>query len=472
MDTVRGYMINIVTGNNHPIYMQIYEYFKKQILSGQLAEGQKLPSTRFLARDLSIGRNTVENAYGQLVSEGYIESKQGSGFCVSKISTTKVVVPKKSEKRLRKPTEKMEPYRFNFLYGSMAMSPFPKTAWRRALIAADAQMGNMAYTSYGHQQGEWVFRKNLCDYIKTYRGLEVIPEQLLICAGVEYALTLLSQLFRQMGIKTVAIEEPGYKGARDFLLHHGIKVVPITVGPDGIDIELLKKSKAQAVYVTPSHQFPTGAVMPISKRQALLAWARENGHYIIEDDYDSELRYNSRPIPSIGSISGGEHVIYIGTFSKAFSPSIRVSYMSLPEKILACYLSHFVMYQCSVPTLIQLAINQLLEQGQYETHLRKLNVANKRKHQKLVGAIKQHLADKVMIHGGQAGIHLLIEICDGEKEEILLKKAQSANIILMPASPFWYNQSIEHTACFIIAIGNIVEEDIEAGIIALAKAWQ
>lgn len=464
-------MIHLDTSSKMPFYRQIYEQFKMEILSGNLSAGQKLPSTRYLAKDLKVGRNTVENAYGQLVSEGYVASRTGSGYRVLAIhvqqTTEKPTTPPKKHEA-KQPTNQ---YLYNFLYGSMAEAPFPKTSWRRALLSADAKMSSQLYTSYGHQQGELALRKTLSHYLYQHRAIEVHEEQLLICAGVEYALTLLAKLFRQSGIDTVAMEEPGYKGARDFFRHLGLKVIPVAVLEDGIDLEVLKATSARAVYVTPSHQFPTGAVMPVHKRQALLNWAKQNNAYIIEDDYDSELRYNSRPIPSIGSIAGGDQVIYIGTFSKALSPSLRVSFMSLPEPLMAQYRADFSMYQCPVPTLIQEALTELLENGHYETHLRKLSVINKRKHNRLIQAIKQHLSNQATIHGGQAGIHLLIEVNNGLSESELIEKAEKSGIILMPASPFWSELPVNKHPMVILAFGNIKEEDIDRGILALSKAW-
>lgn len=464
-------MIEINFDSNQPIYLQIYEHFKGAILAGELLKGQKLPSTRFLSRDLKVGRNTVENAYAQLVSEGYVESKAGSGYKVLKISIRNEPTREiKKQMKVEQPTSELS-YRYNFLYGSMVQAPFPKTTWRRALLNADAKMGNRLYTSYGHQQGEASLRNALSSYMRHYRGFSIDASQLLVCAGVEYALTLLCQIFRLKQIDTVAIEEPGYKGARDFFLHHGIKVIPIPVLKDGLDLQALVKSKAKAVYVTPSHQFPTGAVMPIHNRQALLAWAKEKDAFIIEDDYDSELRYNSRPIPSIGSTDTESRVIYIGTFSKALSPSLRVSYLGLPLGLLACYKEHFGMYQCSVPTLIQEALTDLILNGHYETHLRKVNVINKRKHNKLIQAIKLYMSDSVIIHGGQAGIHILLEVTNGMTETELIENAQKSGIILMPASPFWYQINTSTSAMVVLAFGNIEEEAIEAGVAELSRAW-
>lgn len=464
-------MLRIDSGSKIPIYRQIYEQIKGEILSGALVAGQKLPSTRFLSKDLKVGRNTVENAYAQLVSEGYVASRTGSGYVVLNVYIQKKDV-KTSQKEIEKSHDANEAvYHYNFLYGSITEAPFPKTSWRRALNMADAKLSHKLYTSYGHQQGEPRFRKALSHYVYHHRGIAIDSEQILICAGIEYGLTLLCQMFRLMGIDTVAMEEPGYKGARDFFKHHGMTVIPIAVLDDGIDVEALNATPAKVVYVTPSHQFPTGAVMPIHKRQALLKWAQTNNAYIIEDDYDSELRYNSRPIPSIGSIEGGSRVIYMATFSKALSPSLRVSYMSLPMDFMSCYKNNFGMYQCSVSMLIQEALTELLENGQYETHLRKLSVINKRKHNKLIQAIKQYLGGQVTIHGGQAGNHILLEVkCDYSETE-LIEMAKKSGIILMPASPFWSNRSPCGKPMFILAFGNIKEDEIDLGVLALSNAW-
>ncbi len=240
---------------------------------------------------------------------------------------------------------------------------------------------------------------------------------------------------------------------------------------DGIDLEQLENSSAKIVYITPSHQFPLGSVMPIQKRLKLLSWAIRKDGIIIEDDYDSELRYNSRPIPSIQSISSGKNVVYIGTFSKALSPSLRMNYMVLPQKWLKKYDKLFSRYQTSVPVIEQKIMQQFMNLGHFESHLRKICIANKKKYDVLTHTVKELMGNKVIIHGKNAGLHILLEINNGLGEEELIIKAKNHGVIVYPISIFWMKPEEYSNNMVLLGFGGLLESDITEGIKLLNDAW-
>lgn len=359
-------MIVLDNDSRVPLYLQIYEQLKEEIISGQILEGSKLYSTRTLATTLNVSRNTVESAYLQLSSEGYVTSRAGSGFIVEKLDSMLITKLKRDnsvniEKYIKTTIPKMNydnNYKYNFKYGKLNASDFPLRLWRRISNKCLASIDADVMTSYTSSKGEKELRIEIMNYLNKSRAVSCTSEQIIITSGFEQCLSLLCQMFRN-NFSKIALEDPGYIGARKIFNNNGYDVVPISLDKDGINIAELENNSAKIVYVTPSHQFPTGSVMPIQKRLQLLDWARRENGIIIEDDYDSELRYNSRPIPSIQGIDSEGYVIYIGTFSKSLSPSLRLNYMVLPQSLLEIYDKSFSSYQTSVPIVEQKSFNSL-----------------------------------------------------------------------------------------------------------------
>ncbi|MFZ5969905.1 MAG: PLP-dependent aminotransferase family protein [Bacillota bacterium] len=469
-------MIKLNNGADTPLYLQIYEQLKEEIITGVLTEGSKLPSTRYLAETLAVGRNTVENAYLQLSSEGYIESRIGSGFFVQNIHGMLCLSNEKKHYELPivLGTEKnniRDIYPYNFEYGHLSSQDFPQNIWRKVSTKALASLTAEDMTMYCDRKGELQLRKDLADYLRRSRGVSCNSEQIILCSGFEYALSLISQLLRK-SFQEIALEDPGYSGARDIFKNNGLKVIPVGVEKDGVNVKELEKSFARIVYVTPSHQFPTGVVMPIQKRLLLLDWARQNDGVIIEDDYDSELRYNSRPIPSISSVARNEDVIYIGTMSKALSPSLRVSYIVLPQKWMTRYNEAFKMYQTPVSIIQQRILQEYIHSGHWERHLRKICITNKRKHDLLVRTIQELMGNKVIIHGKNAGLHILLESTQGLTEKEMIEKAKEYGVLVYPVSMFWIDISRYSDNMVLLGFGNVPEKNIVEGIKQLAQAWK
>ncbi len=380
-------MIIIDNTSKDPLYIQIYKQIREGIITKQLAEGDKLPSTRQLSKTLQVSRNTVDAAYLQLSSEGYIKSKKCSGFIIEKFDSDLLVnfkphsAPKNTidQKKIEKRTDDCL---YDFQYGKMSPTDFPVKLWRK-LTNQSLNTAIEQLSSYNEPKGEIGLRIEIMKYLNQYRGIRCNPEQIIICSGTQPCLNLLCQLFKN-DFNHLAMEDPGYDGARYVFENLGYQVIPIDVKTDGIDITQLARTFAKLLYITPSHQFPMGCVTSIQKRLKLLDWAVKNEGIIIEDDYDSELRYSGRPIPSLQCNDFNERVVYIGTFSKSLSPALRMSYMVLPKRLLNQYNTVFTEYESSVPWLNQKTLELFMREGHWENHLRKICLSNKKKHDLLV----------------------------------------------------------------------------------------
>ncbi len=465
-------MIVLDEQSNEPLYFQIYKQLKDKILVGEFAEDSKLPSTRMLAKTLHVGRNTVEYAYLQLCSEGYVEGKTGSGFIINKIDT--ISYPAFSNQNspgyILAPDECSElDYEYNFQYGELNPHDFPLNLWRRCTnqVFSSVDIGKMA--AYNDRQGELGLRIEIMKYLKLSRGVNCQPEQIVICAGTQSCLLSLCQLFRHYST-VIAFEDPAYDGARDVFINNGYNVKPIRLEEDGIDLVQLEKSQAKIVYITPSHQFPTGAVLPIRKRMNILNWAVQKDGFIIEDDYDSELRYNSRPIPSVQNLDTKNRVVYIGTFSKTLAPALRLSYMVLPPTLLERYQKIFKKYNNPVPWLQQKTLEYFMSLGHWERHLRKVCLSQKKKHDILIRTIHELMGTRVTIHGKNAGLHVLLEFND-KKEHELIDKAKRAGVIVYPVANYWLRTDQYADNMVLLGFSSLHEPDIIKGLKLLKSAW-
>ncbi|OOM80464.1 PLP-dependent aminotransferase family protein [Clostridium sp. BL-8] len=481
-------MIVLDINSEAPLYLQIYKQLKEQIISGEISEGQKLPSTRKLSTSLNVSRNTVENAYMQLSSEGYIKSKAGSGFIAQKLDKPIILRQEKIDTKTSNFSKSniidnninlsdYNPYysdgydyKYNFEYGKLSSEDFPLRIWKRVSNKCLSTVNSEDMTSYSSSTGEIDLQKEIMNYLKASRGVSCTPSQIIISSGSEYCLSLLSQLFRG-SFDEIAVEDPGYSGAKDIFINNGYKAIPISLEDDGINVNELETTKARIVYTTPSHQFPTGVVIPIAKRLKLLDWAKRKNGIIIEDDYDSELRYNSKPIPSMQSIDSNDSVIYIGTFSKCFSPSLRMNYMVLPKQWLERYYRHFKMYQTPVPLIHQKIMQQFMHLGHFERHLHKIYLINKKKHDILIQTIQDLMGDNVSIYAKNAGLHILLQVNNGLTEEELINKAKDHGVKVYPVSFFWIKKENYSNNMVLLGFGGMFENDIIEGIKLLNKAW-
>ncbi len=459
--------IGIDYNSKDPIYEQIYVYIREEIKSGNLSVGNKLPSSRGLATYLSISRNTVDMAYAQLQSEGYIESIPKRGYFVNEIEDV-IYIPSNESRIVVNRAVENNKYLFDFSPMGVDMSNFPYNKWRK--LMKDCMIDdNSEIFQAGHRQGDEDFREIVKTYLHQSRGVVCDASQIIIGAGSDYLLLLLSKILGEN--KIVAMENPSYKQAYKIFDSIGYKVNPISVGIGGIEMDELEDSDSNIAYVTPSHQFPMGTVMPINNRIKLLRWAKgKEDRYIIEDDYDSEFRYSGRPIPSLQSNQGEDKVIYIGTLSKAIAPAIRLSYIVLPEKLMEMYREKADFYFSTVSRIDQSIIGRFIQDGYFERHLNKMRGIYKGKHDILLQCLKSMDIDFV-VKGESAGLHLLLEFDERYSEDILVKAAYDVGVKVYALSDY-YIRELKHRPTIILGFARLSLEDIQEGLELLNKAWK
>src|SRR5690625_3898501 len=385
-------MPNLNKSLDRPLYTQLYEYIKGNIKTGRISSGARLPSIRNLSSHLSISKNTVDSAYQQLI-EGYIESRPKSGLFVIKYEE-QFLFPQSHSPQRYGDYEKFErvklDYKYDFRQGKVDQDSFPSATWRKL---TNQVLNEKDIFSYGDQQGEPELRLELAKYLYQSRGVSSSPNQIIIGGGIQQLLSLLCLIIDSKG-QSIAIENPGYDGARAIFNHHHFKVKPIELDDNGICMQQLQQSDARLVYVTPSHQFPLGIVMPIANRMNLIEWANHVNGFIIEDDYDSEFRYKGKPIPALQGLDSYDRVIYMGTLSKSLLPSIRLSYMVLPKPLLEKYQTEFNMYEQPVSKIHQKTLYQFMQRGDWQKHLRKMRNIYQKKHDVLFKAIKRRSEER------------------------------------------------------------------------------
>lgn len=448
---------------NIPLYEQLYEGIKNAIIKQQLTEGTKLPSKRQLADFFAISQTTVEQAYAQLLAEGYILSKPRVGYFVEAIDELPLTVQKKS---LVAQPEHTTPFKLDFSLSKIDEDSFPFDIWRKyARDLFDYPSKHLLQT--GERQGEYSLRTEIAHYLLQSRGIECSPEQIVIGSGTEQLLPMILRLFDYDA--KLALENPGYSPIPRSQLQQ--LAVPIPVDKDGLIIEVLEKSHADLVYVTPSHQFPTGAVLSATRRTQLLKWAtQKQSRYIIEDDYDSEFRYIGKPIPALLGLDQNDKVIYMSTFTKSLMPSLRVAYFVLPPALLKKYQQNFTYYSSTVPRFDQQLLANFMRDGHFAKHLNRMRKIYRKKHDKLIDILKNHYP-QIQVSGAAAGMHIVISFEHTLTEPQLVDLARQAHIRILPLSN--YSLTAEQTMhpTFLIGFGNIPLQSIESAIHTLLTVW-
>ena len=450
-----------------PLYEQIYRYAVAEIRAGRLAEGDKLPSRRRLAEHLGVSLTTVERAYGLLTAEGYIQSVPRSGWRVCPELTLEEAAPPSHLHVLRStpaapPRSALNPC---FSTGAVDTSVFPFSSWAR--LTREAVYENPDLLQRGHPQGDLGLREALCAFLHQYRGAECTPEQVVVGAGMEYLLDLLLQLLPSD--TAYALEDPGYHATYRALENQGRRIIPIPVDGDGMDVAALAASPAGAAYVTPSHQFPLGVTMPMARRTALLRWAYEGAErYLIEDDYDSEFRYASRPIPALQGLDRRSRVIYVGTFSRSIAPSIRVAYLVLPPALLDVYHRKFSYAASTVSRFEQEVLRRFLISGQYARHLRRSGSLYKARRAALVRCLEALPGGSVS--GSEAGLHLLFSL-EGRGERELVEAAGRAGYAVRGLSEYCH-VATARPGTLVLGFAGLPETSAPAAVAALAAAWR
>lgn len=465
--------IRLRPGSDVCLYVQIYEHIKREIRDGKLLEGERLPSTRSLAEYLQVARSTVDCAYGQLLSEGYIESRPYKGYFVCPIEELLQLDSGLSALENRQaavgamPGGREEPYRINFSPYDIDMSGFPFSVWKKITknILTDA---NSDLFAKGEGQGDYSLRQTISRYLHSARGVECRPEQIIVGAGNDFLLLLLEKILGRD--VRIAMENPTYKRSYRIFRSFAYPIVTVDMDECGMRADRLEQADVRAAYVMPSHQFPMGTVMPIGRRMELLKWADGGSdRYLIEDDYDSEFRFRGKPIPALQASDRHGRVIYMGSFSKAIAPAIRVSFMVLPKPLLEIYERECSFYSCTVSRIDQSILNVFIGEGYFERHLNKMRKIYRGKHELLLECLGE-LREEFAIAGENAGLHLLLTSKRGIPEGELLERAAGRQVRVYGLS----ESSVEEAsggAAVLLGFGGLTDEEIREGTALLKEAW-
>jgi GntR family transcriptional regulator/MocR family aminotransferase len=468
-----------------PLHRQIYEQWRSGILTGRFRRGERVPSTRELAATLAVSRSTVTESYEQLIAEGYLDATHGSGTFVCRELPDQTLRPG----RARTSVQENEPaavrlseygrgLRDDFLYPETPpgfirfthwrpdLERFPYALWRklvmRHLRAATRhlfdypKLFDYAEQSAGYQP----LRREIAAYVARSRAVRCTPEQVLIVNGSQQGLDLCARLLLDPGDE-VGFENPGYQGAYRIFRAHRARIRPARIDNDGISIADLERN-ARLVYVTPSHQFPTGVSMSLARRLELIAWSRAHGAAIIEDDYDSEYRYRGTPLPALQSLADGVPVIYIGTFSKVMFPGLRIGYVIVPPQLVAPMKRAKWLADRHTSLLDQAALADFIREGHLERHIRRMRRLYGRRREVLVESLTRYFGDQATVHGDAAGMHLLVRF----RDETVPERAIRAKVVLMSTASYYVTKPVRGE--FILGFSSIGERTIRDGVKRLA----
>jgi GntR family transcriptional regulator / MocR family aminotransferase len=454
-----------------PLHQQVYDGLRSAITVGRLAGGQQIPSTRDLSKDLGVSRIPVLSAYSQLIAEGYLETRAGAGTyvckslpeqstsCHSPAITEHATRPsfRRASKRAEAlPSLTNAPWvnaRGAFSLGQLALDEFPLTLWTR-LVSRTAKNAKISSLSYGQPHGRYDLRRAIASYLGSARAVRCSPEQILIVSGSQQALQIAAWSLLDPG-DSIWIEDPAYRLARRVFELAGAKLVPVPVDEEGLHVEQGKQKDpyARAAFVTPSHQLPLGVTMSASRRLQLLEWAQQHGSWIIEDDYDSEFRYESRPIASLQGLDTDKRVIYIGTFSKVLLPSIRVGYMVVPEDMVDRFVTVRQTMDICPADLQQAVLAEFIDEGHFARHIRQMRLIYGERRAALAESLETLLSDELELHGDEAGMHLTVTLKKpGNDREIALRAAKQ-DLWLWPLSPAYQHLKPRHG--FILGFGGV-----------------
>lgn len=457
---------NFANKGSDSLYEYLYKCIKNDILLGNLGVHEKLPSKRSFAKNLGISVITVENAYEQLMAEGYIYSIPKKGFYVAdlrELNLTKTLSVSPSSTLLS--FKEKVPYLADFTSNQTDSEIFPFTIWARTMreLLNENQQQLMENPPCG---GIMALRQAIADYLHAFRGMVVNPEQIIVGAGTEYLYGLLIQLLGDD--KIYGIENPGYPKIAKIYDSMHVSYSAIDLDEHGVCIYSLEDHQIDIMHLSPSHHFPTGIITPISRRYELLGWAsKDENRYIIEDDYDSEFRYKGKPIPALQGYDIHERVIYLGTFSRSIAPALRMSYMVLPESLLCVYEREYRFINSTVSKIDQKIVERFLAEGYYERHLNRMRALYKSRHDTLLNALKPLLSIG-SVSGEYAGVHLLFTFHDGRSEEDAVKKAKQGGIRIYGLSTF-ETQEMQRSCTILLGFANLPEEEIRAGAALLTE---
>jgi GntR family transcriptional regulator/MocR family aminotransferase len=482
-ETLGGFspMIAVDRKSAKPLHRQIYDAYRALIIGGNLQPRQQIPSTRALATELGISRIPVLTAYAQLFAEGYFESRVGAGTFVSNSLPDQLIScdyrdtgknaagkqasaevrPARVSHRCESLPRKSVPWAFGsgaFSVGQLAFDHFPFQVWSN-LVARHARKVRASSLNYGDPMGSKEFRETIATYLRTARAVDCDASQIMVVSGSQQALDLTARVALDAG-DPVWIEEPGYELMRNALTLAGCRLITVPVDGQGLDVSAGVKlcPGARAAYVTPSHQYPLGVTMSAARRLQLLEWAHNSDAWIVEDDYDSEYRYESMPIASLQGLDRGRRVIYIGTFSKTLFPSLRLGYVVIPPDLV----EHFGVVRRAMdlgpPRLSQEVLADFIEEGHFARHIRKTRLLYGERRSALVGAIRSEFGSGLEVLGSEAGMHLTVTLPPGARDREVSARAAAEHLWLWPLSPAYLGATVRQG--FILGFGSTKAADM------------
>jgi len=463
-----------------PLFRQAYLALRQAILAGTYQAGERLPSTRDLAEQLGVSRTVALMTYDQLLAEGYVEGRAGSGtYVAGHVSVRPASVNDQAELRLSRfgfsaasawqrvnfPRKHARALPYDFSYGRSDLELFPFEMWRRMLLRC-ARKASVSTLDYGPTGGSPGLREAICTHVRRSRAVVCDPSQVIVVNGSQQALDLIARVLLERGTP-VAIEEPSYQGTREILRAAGARLLPVPVDEDGLDPAKLP-AKARAVFLTPSHQFPTGAVLPLARRLAFLRWANRRNAVIIEDDYDGEFRYGGQPLESLQGLDREGRVIYIGTFSRTIFSALRIGYLIVPKSLGPALLAAKWLCDRHTATLEQETLADFISSGAYERYLRRVRRKNTKRRQILLDSIREHLGDRVTITGDGAGAHILLWPQRRCSEQAIVDKAGTLGVGVYGISRYYLSRPPRPG--LLLGYSRMREREIREGIRRLAQA--
>ena len=481
-------MLNIADDASQPAYRRVAEAIREGIVTGRFRPGEKLPPTRTLAANLSMARNTVLEAYEQLVAEGYLAGRHGSGtYVAADLPDRAFHAPRASQHAAHQSAPPVRLSRFaqrilagevpghvarddgaseyDFRYGLPAFGEFPIDAWR-ALTKRVLDYPPKELMGYGPTEGLPSLREALARYLQRSRGVRCDASQVLVVNGSQQALDIAARVLFDPGDEVV-IEEPCYQGARAAFAANGATIVPVRCDAEGIMVAELPEA-AKVAYVTPSHQFPSGAVMSASRRFELLAWAERSGAVVIEDDYDSEFRYVGRPLAALQGMDSAGRVIYTGTLSKVLLPALRLGYVVAPPALQPAITGAKWLTDRHVALLYQAVLALFIDEGHFERHLRRMRKIYERRREALIAAFARHFGARAVITGAESGMHVLVHIADVRDTDTFEREARQQGVGVYSARPY-YSLQPPRGATFLMGYSSIDEKEIDEGVRRLAS---
>lgn len=451
--------LNLNESDEEPLYHQLYRFFCDAITHGQILAGEHLPSIRRLSEDLNVSRTTVETAYQQLCVEGYVESRPQRGYYALALP---LAPQKNAAAQHTSPVTAAPKLRYRFSTDSIDRRAFRVELWQKYI--REVLTHQEIITSYGDHQGEPELRCALAEYSHSVRGVTALPEQIVVGAGTQPLLFMLSGMLRRND-RMIGMESPGFAQAEQVFADCGLEICRLSGDESGIRLDALEESGVRIIYVNPSNRLGSGAPIPMARRVELIDWANRRGALILEDDYNGELRYSARPIPAMQSINGGDNVVYLGTFSKVLLPSVRMGYLVLPPSLASVYHERSAAYNQTASRIEQLALARMIREGELEKQLRRLRKLYSMKGDLLIRCLQNEFGNTIQISMQETALRAVVSPgIDADTAQLCTLAANQDVLVL----PFGENR---RPGRILLGFSGIAQEEIPEAVHRLSLAW-